>query len=144
MARMTVDGTELDNPVLDKLGDQLRPMIKRIVMAGSAAAEKRMQENIRQRNHIRNGDMLEAVGNNGYREFYRSGATDVYPQGNDRFGVRNADKAYIINYGRGGVRKKGAKLGDKFITGDERNAEELVFEAMQAENDRIIDEITKE
>ncbi len=144
MARMTVDGTELENGVLSRLRDNARPMIKRITMAGAKAAEDRMKDNILKRRHERTGDMLASVGNNGYREAFMSGATDVYPQGDDRHGIRNADKAYIINYGRGGVRKKGAKMGDKFITGDEKKAGEIVYQAMQAESDLILEELDKE
>ena len=143
MARMTVDSAELNNSALDRLGAQARPMIKRIVMAGAGAAEQRMRQNIQQRRHVRNGDMLGAVGDNGYREFFRGGQTEVYPQDEDRKGVRNATKAYVINYGRGGVRRRG-RMGDRFITGDEKNTEAAVAQAMQAESDRIMEEIDKE
>lgn len=144
MARMTVDGAELENGVIDKLGAQARPMIKRIVMAGAGAAEQRMRENIQRRQHVRTGDMLEAVGHTEYRESFRGGQTEVYPLDEDRHGVRNATKAYVINYGRGGVKRNGGRMGDKFITGDEKNTEQAVTQAMQAESDRIVDKIMKE
>ena len=62
----------------------------------------------------------------------------VYPRDTDRKGVRNATKAYVINYGRG---KRRGKLGDRFITGKLQQTEEKVFQAMQAESDRILDEL---
>jgi hypothetical protein len=141
MARFTVNGVELVEQQLNGLG---RPMIRKIVEAGAGAAEKRMAENVRLRMHIRNSDMLESIGNNGIREFLNAASTDVYPQGDDRKGVRNATKAYVINYGKGKnptKRKKPNKTGDKFITGDEEKAEALVYEAMQAESDRLIAEL---
>lgn len=137
MARMTVDGFEITENRLGKLG---RSMIRRIVEAGAGAAEKVMSDNIRARGHVRTGDMLESVGQNEYREFLGGGSVEVYPQGEDRGGVRNATKAYVINYGRGGTRKRG-KMGDRFITGNEAQTESAVVAAMQAESDRLIEEI---
>lgn len=136
---MADEGTLL----IEKLGDQLRPMIRRIVMTGADTAEERMREAIRARQHIRTGDMLESVGDAGYVEFFRGGSAEVYPQGEDRRGVRNATKAYVINYGRG-RKRNGGRMGDRFITRDEKKTEAAVSQAMQAESDRIIEELEKE
>lgn len=125
---------------IKRLGKLGRPMIRQIVEAGAGAAEKLMAESVRTRNHIRTGDMLESIGTNEYLEILGGGRVDVYPQGNDREGVRNATKAYVINYGRGGTRKRG-KMGDRFITGNEKRTEEAVHQAMQAEHDRLVDQI---
>lgn len=142
MATVRVNGFELVEAQLNRMG---RPMIRRIVEAGAKAAEKRMAENTEKHRHTRNRDMLESIGENEYREFLGGGSVDVYPQGEDRKGVRNATKAYVINYGKGRnptKRKKANKTGDKFITGDESKAEAVVTEAMQAECDRLIAEIS--
>ena len=143
MARVKVNGFELVEGQLNRMG---RPMIRQIVEAGAKAAEKLMADNTKARAHVRTGDMLESIGENEYREFLGGGSVDVYPQGDDRKGVRNATKAYVINYGKGRkVTKRGTrnKTGDKFITGDESKAEAVVLEAMQAESDRLIAEIDK-
>lgn len=137
MARMRVDGIELQEQRLNRLG---RPMIRKIVEAGAGAADRVMRESTTERHHIRNSDMLDSIGMNEYREFLHGGSEDVYPHGDDRKGVRNATKAYVINYGRGGTKKRG-KMGDKFITGNESKTEQAVLEAMQAESDRLIAEI---
>lgn len=141
MGRVTVNGFELVEGQLSRMG---RPMIRKIVEAGAGAAEKRMAENTKARQHVRTGDMLESIGENEYREFMGGGSVDVYPQDADRRGVRNATKAYVINYGRGRKitkRGKANRTGDKFITGDEAKTEQAVVEAMQAESDRLIAEI---
>ena len=141
MATVRVNGFEMIDQQLNRMG---RTMIRQIVEAGAKAAEKRMAENTEKRRHTRTGDMLESIGENEYREFLGGGSVDVYPQGDDRKGVRNATKAYVINYGKGKnptKRKKPNKTGDKFITGDEEKAEALVYEAMQAESDRLIAEL---
>ena len=144
MATVRVNGFEVFDRQLNRMG---RTMIRQIVEAGAKAAEKRMAENVRLRRHVRTGDMLESIGENEYREFLGGGSVDVYPQGDDRHGVRNATKAYVINYGRGRKTTKRGKqnlTGDKFITGDESKAEAIVVEAMQAESDRLIAEINNE
>lgn len=149
MAKTSVNGFELADRQLGRLG---RPMIRKILEAGAKAAETHMAENTRARQHVRNGDMLEAIGNNGIRESLGGASTDVYPQGDDRKGVRNATKAYVINYGKGQrpftrrpKRHPRRNLtGDKFITGDESKAEEIVVQAMQAESDRLIAEINND
>jgi hypothetical protein len=135
MARMRVSGAELE------LKENLsRDMIRRMVEAGGKVADDRMKAATRAHMHVRTGDMLEAIKPTPYREWFGGGATEVYPQGDDRNGVRNATKAYVINYGRG-RRKRNGKMGDKFITNDEKATEEAVRQAMEAENGRLIEEI---
>ena len=148
MATMKVSGFELQETRLGKMG---RPMIRKIVEAGANAAEKRMIEDTKARKHIRNSDMLDSIGENEYREYLGGGSVDVYPQGDDRNGVRNATKAYVINYGKGQrpyarrPKKHPRKnlTGDKFITGNEKKTEAAVVEAMQAESDRLVEELNK-
>ena len=63
------------------------------------------------------------------------GATaEVYPQGKDRKGVRNAEKAFLLHYGWG------QKNGDHFVDQIEREAEEPAVEAMEAVMDRYVKE----
>lgn len=135
MAKMRVSGAELE------LKENLsRDMIRRMVEAGGKVADDRMKAATRAHMHVRTGDMLEAIKPTPYREWFGGGATEVYPQGDDRKGVRNATKAYVINYGRG-RKKRNGKMGDKFITNDEKATEEAVRQAMEAENGRLIEEI---
>lgn len=146
MARFSVDGFEIQEARLNKLG---RTTLRSIVEAGAKAAEKVMETSTNQYGHTRNRDMIDAIGNNGIREYYGGASTEVYPQGDDRKGVRNATKAYVINYGKGQrpltkwpkKRPKINKTGDKFITGNEGKTEQAVVEAMQAESDRLLSEI---
>lgn len=139
MATVRVNGFELLEGQLQRMG---RPMIKKIVEAGSGAAEKRMTERTENAGHgspgrsrRATGEMLASIGRTEYREWLGGGAQDVYPQGTDRKGERNATKAYVLNYGRGRSLR-----GDKFITGDSE-AEDIIAQAMQAESDRLVDEL---
>ncbi len=146
MATMKVDGFEFQEKRFAKMGPT---MIRKIVEAGAGAAEKIMANETKARGHVRTGDMLESIGNNGIREYLGGASTEVYPQGEDRLGTRNATKAYVINYGKGlrpnARRPKGNPkrnlTGDKFITGNEQKTEDAVVQAMQAESDRLIAEI---
>lgn len=122
-----------------------RTGIKRIVAAGARALEDRMREDTAEAGHVRNKDMLNSIAATEFREWLGGGSQEVYPQGVDRKGERNATKAYVINYGRGRRRKKNRdgsrnRMADQFITGDAL-MEPIVLDAMQAESDKIINEI---
>jgi len=134
VARFTYDAGTVRAEGLEQLG---RPMIRRIVEAGADAAVEHMRQRITEL-HRRTGDMAESVAKAEYKETLGGGSQLVYPQGADRRGVDNAKKAFVINYGRGGTRKKG-KMGDHFIDRDP-DAERIVREAMERESDRAMRE----
>lgn len=128
----------------DELSDKLgalsgRETIRRIVMAGADACVEKTREEIERYRHVMTGSMMASVGPGRYREDVGSGSVEVYPQGEDSRGVSNAKKAFVINYGRGG--KKTRRTGDKFITGHKATMQQVVAAAMQAESDRIIQEV---
>jgi len=137
MARMIeYDGMERINGVLTRLS---RDAIRQVVMAGAAACVQETKDNIVRYRHVLTGQMMQNVAPGKYHEDYGSGWVEVYPQGDDSRGISNAKKAFVINYGRGGRRTD--KTGDKFITGEKKTMQEVVSRAMQAENDRIIQEL---
>lgn len=137
MARMTIDPGGLDQ-VEASFDVNTRAAIRSIVEAGAKAAATTMQQAIKDANHVRTGSMRDSVRATEYRETLGGGQMSVYPQGTDSKGVSNTIKAYVINYGRG-KRKRGSRMGDKFITSREQEskAEAAVAAAMQAEADRI-------
>ena len=128
---------------IERLGANARENIERIAMAGAKALEDRMRGNIQGRRHVRTGDMLASVGHTGFEESLMGGSTEVYPLNEDRYGNRNATKAYVTNYGRGrqGKKRNNRKSGDHFITGDEAKAEAAAQAAMSAEADAILEEL---
>ena len=136
MARFEFDGGEDFDA---RLGRLERDGVKRIVMAGAEACVEAMQERIGAYRHIVTGSMQRSVKPAKYHEDLGSGWVEVYPQGDDGRGISNAKKAFVINYGYGGRRTK--KTGDKFITGDIKNMEQAVAEAMQRESGRLLDEM---
>ena len=141
MARMTVEGFDAIDAQLEKLMN--RGNIRRIVEAGARADAEQMRGNIRGAGHVRTGSMMQSVRPAEYHEWLGGGEMSVYPQGDDAKGVGNALKAFVINYGRKGRRRRSARMGDQFITGKLPQTEKVVQEAMQAESDRILDEINR-
>lgn len=137
MARMTIDPGGLDQ-VEASFDVNTRAAIRSIVEAGAKAAAEEMQRAIRDAHHVRTGSMLENTRPAEYKETLGGGQMSVYPQGPDGRGVSNTIKAFVINYGRG-KRKRGSRMGDKFLTSREQEArtEAAVAAAMQAEADRI-------
>lgn len=135
MARYSFDGV---TAAADGLGMLDRPMIRRIVEAGADAAVDHLRSRIEEL-HYGEGYMARSVGKDEYRETVGGGSMDVFPLDSDPRGVRNALKAYVINYGRGGTRKKG-RMGDHFIDRDTA-AEEIVLAAMQRETEAVMAEI---
>ena len=136
MARISTEGFEQIDQMMSKLG---REGIRRVVMAGAEACVEEMKRDTEEYRHIMTGDMRDSVAPGKYHEDLNSAWVEVYPQGYDGRGISNAKKAFVINYGYGG--RKTAKTGDKFITGQKNTMQEVVTRAMQAESDRIIQEL---
>ena len=132
MAKMTSTDIVYAERALDKLS---RESVRRIVDAGAECAAERMRNNILKARHVRTGSMMRSTRPGNYIESLDGGLKYVYPYDYDENGTRNADKAYIINFGRG---RRG---GDRFITGDS-GAAEAVHDAMDAERRRLLAEIT--
>lgn len=118
-----------------------RENIRRIVEAGSAAAVKFEQEQTRAAGHVITGQMKESISAGPYHEDLNTAWQYVYPSGTGDHGQDLTVAAYVINYGYGG--KKTKKTGDKFITGNRKQLEDVVHEAMAAEADRIRNEIMR-
>lgn len=137
MARMEIDGFDAIDRQFEKLLD--RGNIRRIVEAGARKDAEEQRGNITAAGHVQTGSMHRNVRPAEYHEFLGGGEMAVYPQGEDGKGVGNALKAFVINYGRG--KRRSRRMGDKFITGKLPQTEKAVHEAMQAESDRIIEEI---
>ena len=139
MAKLTVNGIEGLEARLGGLAS--RDAARRIVAAGAEVCARILSERTGQKRHVVTGSMAGNIRPGKYHEDLDVCWQDVYPQGNDGRGVSNAVKAFVINYGRGG--KRTAKTGDKFITGKNRELQDEVSRAMQAEAARILQENTK-
>ena len=136
MARVEFGFGQLD----EALTAMSRDAVRRIVMAGAEACVEATKTNVQQYRHVVTGNMMQGVQPGKYHEDLGSGWVEVYPQGYDSRGISNAKKAFVINYGYGGRRTD--RTGDKFITGNKTTMQDVVSKAMQAESDRLVQQMT--
>ena len=133
MARLTVTGIDELEARLKKLEQGLRGVAEvKMLKAGAAVLEDAWRGEIREKHRL-TGAMEGGVsmtdvtsGNDGLE-------ISVYPMGTDSHRITNAQKAYILHYGRNPT-KKGTKAikGDRFVTAAEKKAKPAVFAAIQA------------
>lgn len=98
---------------------------------GAKVIVKEWKKSIKKYNHIRTGQMIESVGS--WRKNIHS-LREIYPQGKDDKGVRNAEKAFIAHYGKSG------QIGTRFVDDAESNGEPEAVLRMQ----EVFDEYLKE
>lgn len=124
MAKMTVIG-------IDKLADDLKKMgefenedlIDKMLDAGAEKTVEEWKTEIEVQKHIKTGDMRDSVGVS--KKTKKGSKREVYPQGKDRKGSDNAQKAYILHYG------KSTKKGSRFVDNINTKAEVTSYIAMQ-------------
>ena len=131
---------------VDDFGERLealgrRENIRRILEAGSAEAVKIEQERTVAAGHVITGKLKEGISAGPVHEDLGSAWQYVYPSGYDDRGQSLTVVAYVINYGARG--QKTAKTGDKFLTGKKKQMEDAVHAAMEAEAERIKNEIMR-
>ena len=110
MARF--DTTGMDELLADmkRLGELSGEVSDKMLMAGAEAIKGAWKESAERHRLRDSGDMIESIG------FPKSPKTagdvrtiDIYPQGNDKHGVRNATKAFVLNYGTKGSTSENAQ-----------------------------------
>ena len=130
MARMTTHGLSELMVDLDALADASGEITDNILLAGAFEIKKEWIAAIRKQGLVDTGEMVASVGY-GKRprpdgEFKK---IVVYPMGVDSKGVRNAQKAFVHNYGHPG---RGIKM-TRFIDDAERR--------VQPKLERRVDEV---
>ena len=101
MARF--DTTGLDDIIsqMQQLKEDEGPVAEEMVNAAVEEIKFQWQLSAGMHGHVRTGAMIESIGIGPGP--VRAGSLlyrDVYPHGSDAKGVRNAEKAFILNYGR--------------------------------------------
>lgn len=97
---------------------------------GAKIIEYHWVKSIKKHNHVDTGDMARSVGVSKGTKAKKF--RDIFPQGRDEKGVRNAEKAFIAHYGKSG------QLGTRFIDEAEASAKAEVAVAMQDKLDKYI------
>ena len=100
MARFDTSGLDDLIREMQKMGETSGPVAEVMVTAAVQEIKEAWRESAEAHHLRKTGDMIESIG---YPEpARRIGdviARDVYPQGKDRKGVRNTEKAFINHYG---------------------------------------------
>ena len=137
MARF--DTTGLDELLADmkQHGELIGETADKMLLAGAEVAKDAWKKAIEKAGLIDHRDMIDSVG------FARNPKTagdvrmiDIYPQGKDRKGVRNAEKAFVNHYGTSS--SKGVKATN-FVD----DADEMAVEGIMEAYERIWDEHLK-
>jgi len=131
MARFETSGMDEIIRELDRLGNDAEPVARRMLKAGAEKVKEAWKQAAKQHQLRDTGDMINSI--NYAREPKRlSGilTIDIYPQGKDRHGVRNAEKAFVLHYGT-------KKIKPTHWVDD---ADQMAAEPVQKEFERIWDD----
>lgn len=127
MARFEMEGFDELLADMKRLGELSGDVADEMLMAGAEQVKKAWKDSALRHGHKDTGDMIDSIGYKGKPK--NAGdvkAIDIYPQGKDRKGVRNAEKAFILEYGTKN------KPGSQWVTDADSHSGPLVMEAMTA------------
>lgn len=127
MAQFNVTGIESIIKQLTRMGDDAGEVADKMLRAGAEIVAWEWQKAIKGAGHIDTGAMLLSVKpDNQIKVSGDERSITVSPRGSDAKGTRNAEKAFIANYGRRRQR------GSGFVTIAQENAEGPATSAMEA------------
>lgn len=119
MAKFELTGLGDIEKMLLNRETRVEAAVPEMVDAGADELIKAEQEEMERLKLVDTGDMKKSVGATKLRKTDSGGYKDVYPQGKDRKGVRNAEKAFVAQYGKSNLPARPwlttarAKSGDK-------------------------------
>jgi hypothetical protein len=100
MARFNTTGVDEIIADMKRMGELAGPTAQKMLMAGAEEVKIAWKASAEAHGHRDYGDMIASI--NFPRKVSNAGeilSIDIYPQGKDRKGVRNAEKAFILHYG---------------------------------------------
>lgn len=100
MARFDTSGLDSVLAKLQQMGELTGTVAQEMLTAGAEIVKNEWRESAERHGHRDTGNMIDSIGypkrvQNANDVLY----VDIYPQGKDAKGVRNAEKAFILNYG---------------------------------------------
>ena len=133
MPRFSMTGLEPVLAEMQKLGEMSGPTAQKMLMAGAEAVRQAWRDSAEEHGHRDTGAMIDSIN---YARAPKdvSGALsiDISPQGVDGHGVRNAEKAFILNYGTSKI------PGSGWVFDTDKKCETTVVPAMEAVWDAYI------
>ena len=123
MARMKSEGLDAVIEQMKALDEQMNgELADSMLDAAAAVVVDAWKKSIEKHGHVDTGAMLKSV-----KAVNKNGADkrrDVFPQGKDKKGVRNAEKAFILHYGTSSI------SGDHWVDDAEASSADKAVEAM--------------
>ena len=134
MARFDTSGMDGLIADLNHMEQQTGPLAEAMTMAAAEIIKGCWQRSAEEHGLRDTGAMIESIGYpRAPTNFGDALGIDVYPQGKDSKGVRNAEKAFVQHYGTGRV------PATYFVDDADAYSEEAVPDALQAIMDEYID-----
>ena len=100
MARFDMSGLD---PIIDEMremGEESGAVAQEMIPAMAEAVKQAWKRSAEEHGHRDTGEMINAIGYpRGPQTIGDVLTIDIYPQGKDHKGVRNAEKAFVLHYG---------------------------------------------
>lgn len=100
MARFDTSGIDGILQEMDAAGELVGPVADGMLMAGAEVVAEEWRRAAKEAGLVDTGDMLASIG---YPRAPKTAgdvrSIDIYPQGKDGRGIRNAEKAFVNHYG---------------------------------------------
>lgn len=131
MAQFSTDGLNEIMAEMASMHESTGETAVEMLMAGAEEVKRAWKETAERHGYRETGDMIESIG---YAKEPRwvgeIRSIDIYPQGKDRKGVRNAEKAYLLHYGTSKIH------GSHWVDEADQDAGPLVQDAFEKIWDR--------
>lgn len=100
MARFKTDGLDDIFKDMEAHAELTGETADKMLLAGAEVVKQEWKKSAERHNHRVTGDMISSITYPKKTQNIRDiKSIDIYPQGKDRKGIRNAEKAFILNYG---------------------------------------------
>jgi len=133
MARFDTSGIDDMINELGKIGELVGETADRMLLAGAEEVKKAWKKSAEMHGLRDTGDMIDSIN---YASTPKTAESirqiDIYPQGKDRKGVRNAEKAFILHYGSSKID------ATHWVDDADKLAAEPVQKAMETEFDKLL------
>ena len=105
MARLNVTGLNETIESMKRMGQLAGPVADAMILSGAAIIREHWVASAESHGHVDTGDMIASIRYARQpKDVGGMRVLDVYPQGKDEKGVRNAEKAFILHYGSSSIR----------------------------------------
>lgn len=100
MARLRIEGFDELIKEMEERGEQAGKVADAMLLAAAEVSRQAWQESANKHGHKDTGQLIASIGYPRQpKDMGGAKGIDIYPQGKDHKGVRNAEKAFILHYG---------------------------------------------